>query len=73
MTWAPVAHEGEEKPSPRSAHSLVQNGSEAWMFGGCDKRRPPGPNKANMEKKALSIKILCVGSKQLLDGKPILF
>jgi dynein heavy chain len=44
MTWAPVAHEGEEKPSPRSAHSLVQNGSEAWMFGGCDKRRPPGPN-----------------------------
>jgi hypothetical protein len=22
----------------------VKNGSEAWMFGGCDKRRPPGPN-----------------------------
>ena len=43
MTWAPVAHEGEEKPSPRSAHSLVQNGSEAWMFGGCDKRRRPAP------------------------------
>ena len=37
MTWAPVAHEGEEKPSPRSAHSLVQNGSEAWMFGGAIK------------------------------------
>jgi dynein heavy chain len=44
MTWAAAPHEGEEKPSPRSAHSLVQNGSEAWMFGGMDKRRPPGPN-----------------------------
>lgn len=37
MTWAAAPHEGEEKPSPRSAHSLVQNGSEAWMFGGMTK------------------------------------
>lgn len=39
-----MRQEGEERPSPRSAHTLVIAGEFAYMFGGCDKRRPPGPN-----------------------------
>ena len=44
MEWTPIRQEGEERPSPRSAHTLVSNGEFAYLFGGCDKRRPPGPN-----------------------------
>ena len=39
-----MRQEGEDRPSPRSAHTLVIAGEFAYMFGGCDKRRPPGPN-----------------------------
>jgi len=44
MSWEPRRQEGESRPTPRSAHTLVISGDFAYMFGGCDKRRPPGPN-----------------------------
>ena len=43
MEWKAWRQEGEA-PSARSAHSLVISGEFAYLFGGVDKRRPPGPN-----------------------------
>ena len=34
----------ENKPSARSGHTVTVVGNNAYVFGGLDARRPPGPN-----------------------------
>ena len=47
MVWSKQKQIGDV-PSRRSGHSMVisnQGGTPfAYMFGGCDNRKPPGPN-----------------------------
>ena len=45
MTWSKQKQIGDV-PSRRSGHTLCisNEASQAYMFGGCDHRRPPGPN-----------------------------
>ena len=39
-----AGHKDENKPSPRSGHTVTVVGTNAYVFGGLDGRRPPGPN-----------------------------
>ena len=64
-----MRQEGEEKPSPRSAHTLVIAGEFAYLFGGCDKRRPPGPNN-ELYKLDMTDKEMFYWMKVELDEKP---
>lgn len=43
LRWSTVTQSGEA-PTKRYGHSLNIVGNNAFLFAGCDARRPPGPN-----------------------------
>ena len=43
MVWSAQKQVGD-MPTRRSGHTLQIKDGMAYMFGGCDHRRPPGPN-----------------------------